>query len=312
MFKKLLNILNDKSKVSINRIDENPKLENNLNKDSINEESKINISYEPVEKQIILTDQEIELYISKEVNKRIGTANRLFTLDTDLSDRDTLFEDAARLIVMNQEGSASLLQRKLKLGYNRAGRLMDQLEVAGIIGPFQGLKNRKVLISDEIKLDYLFKSDLFLKNEFYFNTKLLSSYEDEINSRVNKYYSELKIKEENNLKEQIKFEILAKEEQKKEKRRKEELRKEVLKELQQEGLIFNDSFNSSSNKREPISQETQDRVWNRDGGKCVKCGSAEKLEFDHIIPFSKGGANTYRNLQLLCEKCNRTKSNKIG
>ena len=75
-------------------------------------------------------------------------------------------------------------------------------------------------------------------------------------------------------------------------------------------IIFNDSFDS--NKREPISQETQDRVWNRDGGKCVKCGSAEKLEFDHIIPFSKGGANTYRNLQLLCEKCNRTKSNKIG
>jgi len=61
-----------------------------------------------------------------------------------------------------------------------------------------------------------------------------------------------------------------------------------------------------------ISQEVKDLVWNRDGGKCVKCGSHEKLEFDHIIPFSKGGSNTYRNIQLLCEHCNRSKSDKIG
>ena len=61
-----------------------------------------------------------------------------------------------------------------------------------------------------------------------------------------------------------------------------------------------------------ISQEVKDQVWNRDGGKCVECGSNENLEFDHIIPFSKGGANTYRNLQLLCESCNRSKSDSIG
>ena len=61
-----------------------------------------------------------------------------------------------------------------------------------------------------------------------------------------------------------------------------------------------------------ISQDVKDKVWNRDGGKCVQCGSNENLEFDHIIPFSKGGANTYRNLQLLCESCNRSKSDKIG
>lgn len=61
-----------------------------------------------------------------------------------------------------------------------------------------------------------------------------------------------------------------------------------------------------------ISQEVKDAVWNRDGGKCVECGSNENLEFDHIIPFSKGGANTYRNIQILCESCNREKSAKIG
>jgi len=61
-----------------------------------------------------------------------------------------------------------------------------------------------------------------------------------------------------------------------------------------------------------ISQKVKDKVWNRDSGKCVQCGSNEDLEFDHIIPHSKGGANTYRNIQLLCESCNRSKSDKIG
>ena len=76
-------------------------------------------------------------------------------LDIDLSDRDVLFEDAARLIVIAQQGSASLLQRKLKLGYNRAGRLIDQLEAAGIVGHFEGSKARQVLIQDEVSLEQL-------------------------------------------------------------------------------------------------------------------------------------------------------------
>lgn len=64
--------------------------------------------------------------------------------------------------------------------------------------------------------------------------------------------------------------------------------------------------------REKIPQNIIDQVWQRDLGKCVICGSKEKLEIDHIIPVSRGGANTYRNLQLLCEKHNRSKKNKIG
>lgn len=70
----------------------------------------------------------------------------------DAADRDSLFEDAARLIVQNQIGSTSLLQRRMKLGYNRAGRLMDQLEAAGIVGPSQGSKARDVLIRTEMDL----------------------------------------------------------------------------------------------------------------------------------------------------------------
>ena len=73
--------------------------------------------------------------------------------DFDLSDRDALFEDAARLIVQNQIGSTSLLQRRMKLGYNRAGRLMDQLEAAGIVGANQGSKARDVIIKTEMELD---------------------------------------------------------------------------------------------------------------------------------------------------------------
>lgn len=75
--------------------------------------------------------------------------------EVDLSDRDALFADAARLIVMHQQGSTSLIQRKMKLGYNRAGRLIDQLEAAGIVGPFEGSKAREVLIPDEHSLEQL-------------------------------------------------------------------------------------------------------------------------------------------------------------
>jgi S-DNA-T family DNA segregation ATPase FtsK/SpoIIIE len=75
------------------------------------------------------------------------------SLDIDISDRDKLFREAAEVIVIAQQGSASLLQRKLKLGYNRAGRLIDQLESAGIVGPFEGSKARQVLVTDLVALD---------------------------------------------------------------------------------------------------------------------------------------------------------------
>lgn len=78
--------------------------------------------------------------------------------EVDLSERDVLFDDAARLIVLHQQGSTSLIQRKMKLGYNRAGRLIDQLEAAGIVGPFEGSKAREVLIPDEYSLEQLLSS----------------------------------------------------------------------------------------------------------------------------------------------------------
>jgi DNA segregation ATPase FtsK/SpoIIIE, S-DNA-T family len=76
-------------------------------------------------------------------------------LDVDLRKRDPMFDDAARLVVQHQQGSTSLIQRKLSIGYNRAGRIIDQLEAAGIVGPFEGSKARDVLCSDFIALEQI-------------------------------------------------------------------------------------------------------------------------------------------------------------
>ena len=90
----------------------------------------------------------------------------------------------------------------------------------------------------------------------------------------------------------------------------------LTKKLTDEGNIVSNievKYDRSGHKRSrTISQDVKDRVWNRDGGSCVQCGSNQNLEFDHIIPYAKRGANTYRNIQLLCEPCNRSKSAKIG
>lgn len=91
---------------------------------------------------------ELPEYVGDSSEEKIG--------GVDLSDRDPLFEEAARLIVVHQQGSTSLIQRKFSIGYNRAGRLMDQLEAAGIVGPTQGSKPRDVMIADEYSLEKIF------------------------------------------------------------------------------------------------------------------------------------------------------------
>ena len=78
--------------------------------------------------------------------------------DVDLKNRDEMFDDAARVVVMNQSGSTSMIQRKFSIGYNRAGRIMDQLEAAGIVGQGEGSKPRQVLIQDEYTLEQLLNS----------------------------------------------------------------------------------------------------------------------------------------------------------
>ncbi len=86
------------------------------------------------------------------------------TIDYNISERDAMFREAAEVIVIAQQGSASLIQRKLKLGYNRAGRIVDQLEAAGIVGPFEGSKARQVLVQDMLGLQQLLDNET-QKNE---------------------------------------------------------------------------------------------------------------------------------------------------
>lgn len=93
----------------------------------------------------------------------------------------------------------------------------------------------------------------------------------------------------------------------KEKQRRRELEEQVRMELIDSGELFGEEA-----KRPPIPREVVDAVYRRDGARCVYCGSTENLQLDHIIPFSKGGATSLENLQLLCQKCNLEKSNKIG
>lgn len=89
----------------------------------------------------------------------LGNDDSGTSIDYNISDRDAMFREAAEVIVIAQQGSASLIQRKLKLGYNRAGRIIDQLEAAGIVGPFEGSKARQVLVPDIYALDQLLSNE---------------------------------------------------------------------------------------------------------------------------------------------------------
>lgn len=225
--------------------------------------------------------------------------------DAEPSSFDPLFEEAARLVVNRKDARTSLLQRELSIGYNRAGRLIDQLDSTGIIRQKSESWEREVLI-DETSLGVIISEIKRLTSLSDKSDELDFELQREVDDRVS-YYKGLKEEQDREReraeierqKEAIKQEILTK-------KRKMQIRQIALKELEEEGFV------EPSKKREPIPQEIQNVVWNRDGGRCVKCGSQENIEFDHIIPFSKGGSNSARNLQLLCQKCNRSKSNKIG
>jgi hypothetical protein len=139
---------------------------------------------------------------------------------------DSLFEEAARLIVMHQQGSMSLIQRKLSLGYNRAGRIIDQLELARIIGPSNGSQARKILIDDEEKLERHLRSIgfPFSLDDFYEDNK------SEIDRRRLELEKSKRIEADKFEKERIKSKLLEKERMK-------TLEKEAIKELIEEGKI---------------------------------------------------------------------------
>ena len=155
---------------------------------------------------------------------------------------------------------------------------------------------RSYLNDSKIGQEYWLSSNFrLLKNNFEMGFDgPRTRYDERLQNKAKKYeirMEGLKIKEE--LRE---TKARLKEEKKNLRKKQKEFRKQTKQE----------------NRSRYISQEVKDKVWNRDLGMCVECGSNENLEFDHIIPFSKGGANTYRNLQLLCESCNRSKKDNLG
>lgn len=239
--------------------------------------------------------------------------------DIDMKHLDPLIETAAKLIVSHQQVSTSLIQREFSIGYNRAGRIMDQLEKIGIVGSMTNSSMRQVLCFNINDLKERFRNTNFQTCSFDPQKAISNMTINELNIFKNQYHSQITSQTEfyKNIKEQeekdaIRSEIEAEKERiKKErlaKKRARDIKEAAMKELAEEGILDSDYIK----KRESIPQDVQDAVWNRDGGRCVKCGSQENLEFDHIIPFSKGGSSSIRNLQLLCKKCNLEKSNKIG
>ena len=269
-----------------------------VKKENISKETTKN---SPIKNNLTLSEERKEELIERFAKYGLIQNNSTDNYSFDPSVRDYFFDEAARLIVLHQQGSTSLIQRQLKLGYNRAGRLMDQLESAGIVGIFQGSSAREVLIKSSEDLE---KYLIFDVKQFFDVEQFLEENKKQIDKRKIELQKAIEEENLNNEKEQIRLELLQKD-------RKRKLQKEVLKTLIDNGEISNE-FNNEYIRREPIPQDVMDKVWNRDNGKCVQCGIQEHLEFDHIIPFSKGGATTYRNLQILCKKCNIEKSNKIG
>lgn len=138
---------------------------------------------------------------------------------------------------------------------------------------------------------------------FEFDNNKMIGYKEEI-CRIKKYpQDEREMVIQRLEEEEIKENIYKKE-------RKKIIERQVLDELIEEGKIFN-VYTKKDGNRTTIPMDIANAVWNRDGGKCCICGSKENLEFDHIIPISKGGATTFRNLQILCKNCNIRKSDNI-
>lgn len=201
-------------------------------------------------------------------------------------------DDYCRIISMEKDCTVSYHREfdksKGNHGWVDKGSALISLKEDNMFG-FK-LDNRTIIKSPAFGI---FESD---------NNKMIS-YNEEI-CRIRKYdKSEKQMVIDEIEKQEVKDKVYEKE-------RKKMLEREVLDELIEEGKVFN-IYTKRDGNRTAIPSDVANAVWNRDGGKCCICGSKENLEFDHIIPISKGGATTFRNLQILCKNCNIRKSDKI-
>ena len=214
-----------------------PLIDSEYSKDTEVEDGIGNIKQDVIDYYIDIfarEDLEGELLIELDIfNEHFDTIGSI-----DLSNRDPLFEDAARLIVIQQQGSTSLIQRKFAIGYNRAGRIMDQLEVAGIVGSFEGNNGRQILITDIYSLEEKLKIlDVAREIDLKLKDEIRAKFADLINSKKTNlkdaFYKEKEDAENVAIeleKEQIRKELLEKE-------RLRNLRRQVKKELVESGHI---------------------------------------------------------------------------
>lgn len=225
--------------------------------------------------------------------------------------RDPLFDVIARDAVARGEISTSYIQQSFQVGYNRAGRVMMQLERAGVVAKMSEYDQpQRVLFSDIAALEYHLQNppevveDTALEREsqvisYWLNDgcKTYTDYDEaELSALPSDYREWLYKSYRDGYAEKLKKD-----------HRKNQLERVIRQELIDEGELFGEQP-----KRPSLSRDVVDAVYKRDCGRCVYCGSTENLQLDHIIPFSRGGATTLENMQLLCQKCNLEKSNKIG
>jgi hypothetical protein len=234
----------------------------------------------------------------------------------------TTINNIAKSVVEKQDCSYSFLKNMFinpPRWYNVA-ELEEKLESIGVTCwssyDYSVEKyNKKMLVNVKYvdDLDLIFKYGIKIPKFSRLKTPFKLFYEENKN-KINEKIEEIKRIDEEKRKKEAEDKIQREKDEIKskllEKERKRQLQNEVLQELITDELIFV-KRNKNEKNREPIPKDVMSQVWSRDGGCCVQCGSMENLEFDHIIPFSKGGATTYRNLQLLCRTCNASKSNNI-
>lgn len=295
--------LNDKISNLNNKISEQENLSQKPNVNPVTPNfsaSKILINTTPIfaktadTKILFDTEDFIQIEIEKKIIELNPKAEKFVLND------EKLLDDIVYFII--EDKTTNRLGSKFNITYNHLQIVLRDLQVLKLIK-----ENPSGAYGYIPSFTFDFEYEHYKRSYNLFKYNLIK-YNERIENEAENKYKEVKAQndrwealEEERKKEEIRLKLLNQRKQK-------ELQNKVKNEMVENGLLPSISVK----RREKIPQDVKDAVWNRDGGKCVECGSKEKLEFDHIVPFSKGGSNTIRNLQLLCETCNRQKSNKIG